>query len=189
MAIETEAKMRVPDFDAVRAALRGRGASRVGLTFETNTFFDTADRALLAGDEGLRLRTNRDVDSGRETHVITYKGPLQAGPLKSREEVELTVDDPAAAAALFQKLRFARVLTFEKRRETWKLDGCKAELDELPYLGTFVEVEGPGEAAVLKVREALGLADLPMIKTGYIAMLMDFVKERGDTRGEVKFAP
>ena len=187
MAIEIEAKMRVSDFDAVRTALHGRGAARVGLTLETNTFFDTDDRLLLAGDEGLRLRTNRDADGGRETHVITYKGPMQAGRVKSREEVELDVADAAGAAALLQKLRFARVLTFEKRRETWKLDDCKVELDELPHLGTFVEIEGPGEAAVLKVREALGLADQPIIKTSYIAMLTAYLKDRGEDRGDVKF--
>jgi len=187
MPIEIEAKMSVAGLETVRAALRAQGAERLGLTLETNAFFDTADRALLAGDEGLRLRTNRDVERGCESHVITHKGPMQHGRLKSREEVELTVADPADAARLLGKLGFVRVLSFEKRRETWKLAACKVELDEVPHLGPYVEVEGPGEAEVLRVRAALGLADRPIIKTSYIAMLLNYLRERGQSPADVTF--
>src|SRR5947208_2421378 len=103
MPIEIEAKMAIPTLEPVRAALRARGAERLGLTLETNAFFDTEGRVLLAGDEGLRLRTNRDLERGRDTHVITHKGPMQHGQLKSREEVELTVADAADAARLLGK--------------------------------------------------------------------------------------
>jgi adenylate cyclase, class 2 len=188
MAIEIEAKMAVPDLEAVRAALRARGAERVGRTDETNVFLDTKGRSLLAADEGLRLRTNRDAETGRETHVITHKGPQQAGAFKSREETELEVPDAAAAFRLLEKLGLRRTLSFEKRRESWKLGGCKVELDEVPYLGSYVEVEGPAEAEVAKVRESLGLADRPAIKTSYIAMLMAYLKERGQSPSEVTFA-
>ena len=58
----------------------------------------------------------------------------------------------------------------------------------MPYLGSYVEVEGPGEAEVAKVREALGLADRPPIKTSYIAMLMAYLKEHGQSPTEVTFA-
>ena len=179
MSLEIEAKMAVPDLDAVREALRASGARRVKWTAETNVFFDTEDRTLLAADEGLRLRTNRDAESGRATHVITHKGALQTGRLKSREETELTVDDPDAATKLFERLGLAVTLSFEKRRETWELGGCKVELDEVPHLGSFVEVEGPGEAEVLRVRETLGLSDRPIIKTSYIAMLTRYLDEQG----------
>jgi len=179
MALEIEAKMAVPDLGPVREALRGQGARRLKATLETNVFFDTADRTLLAVDEGLRLRTNRDADSGRSTHVITHKGALQVGRLKSREETEVTVDDPAAATKLFERLGLGVTLSFEKRRETWELGGCKVELDEVPHLGAFVEVEGPGEAEVLRVREAIGLSDRPIIKTSYIAMLTRYLDEHG----------
>ena len=188
MAVEIEAKMAVPDLDAVREALRGRGARRLKNTLETNVFFDTEDRTLLAGDEGLRLRTNRDAESGRATHVITHKGALQVGKLKSREETEVTVDDPAAATKLFERLGLAVTLSFEKRRETWELGGCKVELDEVPHLGAFVEVEGPGEAEVLGVRDAIGLSDRPIIKTSYIAMLTRYLDEQGQRASVITFA-
>lgn len=188
MAVEIEAKMAVPDLDAVRAKLRELNAESAGKIFETNAFFDTEDRSLLAADEGLRLRRNLNETTGSDEHVITYKGPRQHGQLKSREEVEVTVASSEDATQLLERLGFVRMLTFEKRRDSWKLGGCKVELDELPFLGNFVEVEGPADDVVLKVREQLGLADRPIVRSSYIALLMGYMQERGQTRRVVTFA-
>jgi adenylate cyclase, class 2 len=187
MAVEIEAKMTVESFDPVRARLREVGAAGPVEHFEVNSFFDTEDRSLLAADEGLRLRFDRLAAGGIERHVITYKGPRQMGPLKSREELEVEVSDPASAAALLERLGYLRTLSFEKRRESWELDGCKIELDELPHLGRFVEIEGPDEASVMRVRERLGLASRPIVKSGYIALLMSHLQERGQTTKDVRF--
>src|SRR4051794_25938826 len=188
MAVEIEAKMAVPDLDVVRAALRARGAERVGRTDETNIFLDTKGRSLLAADEGLRLRTNLNVETGRATHVITHKGPQQPGAFKNREETELEVPDAADALRLLEKLGLRRTLSFEKRRETWKLGGCKVGLDGVPSLGLYGGVGGPGEVEVAKVGEALGLADRAPIKARFVARLMVYLKERGQSPTEVTFA-
>jgi adenylate cyclase class 2 len=187
MPVEIEAKMSVESFEPVRARLRELGAREAGRQVEVDSFFDTEDRSLLAADEGLRLRLERDVDRGAERHVITYKGPRQMGQLKSREEVEVEVAPREHAAKLLEKLGYHRTLSFEKRRETWELDRCKVELDELPYLGHFIEVEGPDEKTVLAVRERLGLAHRPIVKSSYIAMLMSHLQERGQTTRNVTF--
>ena len=188
MPVEIEAKMAVPDLDVIRARLRELGGRPAGRTLETNTFFDTEDRSLLASDQGLRLRRNLDRDTAAEEHVITYKGPRQHGQLKSREEVEVTVADSDAAVLLLERLGFARMLSFEKRRESWVLGGCKVELDEVPHLGSFVEVEGPAEQPVLAVREQLRLSDRPVIKSSYVALLMGHLQERGRATKVVTFA-
>jgi adenylate cyclase, class 2 len=188
MPVEIEAKMSVADLAPVRARLSELGAEPAGQNLETNTFFDTEDRSLLAADEGLRLRHNRNTSTGADEHIITYKGPRQHGKLKSRDEVELTVANSENAAELLERLGFVRMLSFEKRRESWKLGGCKVELDELPYLGSFIEVEGPAEEQVLAVREQLGLADRPIVRSSYIALLMGYLQEHGHKRRVVTFA-
>lgn len=179
--------MKVDGFDAMRAKLVQCGATRVEAVLETNTFFDTPDRSLVAGDRGLRIRRAKDLSSGEERFVITVKGPAQSGPLKTREEAEVTVEDGERAAAVLRALGYEPELAFEKRRETWETGGCTVELDELPILGRFVEIEGPDEKSVMHVREALGLAGLALIKTGYITMLTRHLKETGDTRKSIKF--
>lgn len=188
MAIEIEAKMRVSDLSAVRARVEGCGGSRLASVFEVNTFFDTPTRALLAADQGLRLRTARRLPDGAPSFVITFKGPRLHGALKSREETELQVADGAAAAALLQCLGFQSVLSFEKRRESWRVDACQVELDELPLLGVFVEIEGPDEPAVMRVRERLGLDRAALERSSYIALLMSHLQEHGLRQRAVTFA-
>ena len=75
------------------------------------------------------------------------------------------------AAALLGKLGFLPTLGFEKRRESWSLDGCLVELDELPHFGTFVEIEGDSESLVLAVRTKLALDAHPLVAKGYIRMI------------------
>ena len=179
MAVETEAKMKVPSHMATREKLRQLGATPAGEHREINTFFDTHDRSLVSADKGLRLRVNRNITSGHSEAIVTFKGPRLGGKFKSREETEFTVDSPENVAAMLTMLEFEQVLSFEKKRESWKLEGCKVELDEVPHLGTFVEVEGPGDAQVTTVREKLGLGSAPIVTASYAAMLTTHLQEHG----------
>jgi adenylate cyclase class 2 len=187
MPVEIEAKMKVPDLASVRAQLQMQGAQPKSQVLETNTFFDTEDRSLLARDQGLRLRHTRDQQTHAEISTVTFKGPRLHGQLKNREERELVVGSVKDAMALLESLGFSRVLTFQKRRETWLIEGCHVELDELPYIGVFVEIEGPREQSVLKVREMLHLGDRPLLKASYIALLMAHLQEKGISDRVVTF--
>src|SRR4051794_36922292 len=114
MPIEIEAKVSVPDVEVVRKRLQEVSAEPAGSVIETNTFFDTDDRSLLAADKGLRLR--RKVNASDENdvmYIITFKGPRRHGQLKSREEVELVVEGEREAISLLNCLGYARILSFE----------------------------------------------------------------------------
>ena len=188
MPIELEAKMKVSDLSPVRERLRALGAEPRSRVLERNTFFDSSDRRLLAADSGLRLRHTREIDTGEEKDVVTFKGPQEAGELKRREEIEFGVTNGAAATGAFERLGYVSRLSFEKRRETWRFGGCTVELDELPHLGTFVEIEGPDEPAVMRVRETLGLANEPLVPIGYATMVAKLLKERPTSVGVLRFA-
>ncbi len=187
MPVEIEAKMKIKDLAVVRDRLKAVGATPAGSVMELNTFFDRDDRSLLAADQGLRLRVKRDIATGHAEYIITFKGPRQHGQLKSREENELTVGSDADAIRLLRCLGFHRVISFEKKRESWKLQGCSVELDELPYLGSFVEIEGPDEHAVLRVRDLLNLTGEPVMRASYIALLTTQLQEQGNSQREILF--
>src|SRR2546430_17496586 len=114
MPVEIEMKMKVDGLAAVRERLQRLRASPVRQVLETNIFFDTPDRALLASDCGLRLRIGRDRATGTEKIGITYKGPRDDGDVKTREEIEVGVDSVDSAIQLLEKLGYVRTLTFEK---------------------------------------------------------------------------
>ena len=187
MPIEIEAKIKVPDHASLRRTLNELGAGKVGEFLETNTFFDTEDRSLLAADRGLRIRQNRNLATGTEQFILTLKGPRLHGQLKSREETEVTVGDMKQMTSVLEQLGFRVILSFEKKRESWTLGGCHVELDEVPNIGTYIEVEGPGEEKVMKVREQLGLSDRPLVKASYIALLMTYLQEHGQAGRHVRF--
>ncbi len=186
MSIELEAKMRVDSHDQVREALSGAGGQRVASMLEINTFFDTPERSLLNRGCGMRLRIHQPV--GGESYTrLTYKGPKSEGALKSRQEIEFTVDDTESAASFLAALGYVQTLSFEKRRERWQLADCTIELDEMPYVGKFIEIEGQNEQYILAVRDQLNLAEHELITTSYAAMLAEYLTQNSISERVIRF--
>lgn len=188
MALEIEAKIKVDSLAPVKAKLEAAGATFIGDFLETNVMFDTDDRSLLAADKGLRVRCARNAADRSEQCTMTYKGPRSHSALKSRPETELEVGNFHAAIELLEQLKFHQVLSFEKRRQSWELGGCKVELDELPHLGCFIEIEGHSEQAIKDVQKTLGLADRPVVKTAYVGLMMSYLQDKGASTRAVAFA-
>lgn len=176
MSLEIEAKMRLTDRVALERQLEKLGAERGPSILEQNTYFDNGEQQLKCTDQGLRIRVELH-DGEACTTTITHKGPRAHGQLKSRTETEVSVSDARAAAELLAALGFLPLLSFEKRRHRWMLNGCHIDLDTLPYLGDFIEIEGPSEDAVLNVRRSLGMEEAPLIRASYIAMLVSYLRE------------
>lgn len=194
MPTEIEAKIKVPDHDAIRQRIRDVGGEHVGDYFETNTFFDTPDGKLRAADEGLRVRKLKNLfgprgqSGGRTTYIVTFKGPAEKSKLKQREEIETEVTDGDAIKSIVERLGFAPRLVFEKKRQTWKVKNCQVELDEVPMLGTYIEIEGPDAAAVEAVRVELGLANEPLVKSGYSSLLSRELERTSSPSPQAMFA-
>jgi adenylate cyclase class 2 len=187
MPVEIEAKIKVETLYPIRTQLEELGGKFVADHIETNVIFDTEDRSLLAADKGLRVRSARNVQTGEEVCTVTYKGPRKHGPLKSRPETEMKVESFSAAIELLEALKFTQVLSFEKKRQSWEVGGCKVELDELPHLGCYVEVEGPSEGAVRQVLEKMGLGQRQIVKTAYVGLMMTYLQDRGESDRAVRF--
>jgi adenylate cyclase, class 2 len=170
--LEIEAKIKVEDFSPVKERLKTLAAASIGQYQETNTFFDTPARTLLAADQGLRLRRKFDLTAMSDKFILTFKGPCQAGPLKTREERELVVASDTDAIALLYSLGYEQIFQFEKRREVWRLVDCEIALDDVPTLGRFVEIEGHSEPAIHQLIQELGLSGQPLIRESYVALLL-----------------
>jgi predicted adenylyl cyclase CyaB len=178
MPVEIEVKLRIEHLSPVRDRLKSIGATRVGEVVETNTFLDTTDRALLGMHCGLRLRRSRDLATHAEKLKLTWKGPRGEEAVKQREEIEVAVDKADATIDLLGRLGYARQLEFEKRRESWRVDDCAVELDTLPQLGSFVEVEGPSSESVTAVQAKLGLSSLASVAPTYADLVNRHLSEQ-----------
>ncbi len=168
--IEIEAKFAVPRLDPIRRRLLDRSARLVRPRLqETNLRFDDADSRLTHEGRVLRLRTNHDTR-------LTYKAP---GPdPEHRLEVEVEIDDAAAARQLLEGLGFRVVMVYEKFRETYTLGETLVMLDELPF-GLFVEIEADDLPSVRSTAEALGLPWPERLALGYLR-LFESLRRRHD---------
>lgn len=185
MSIELECKLAVANHESVRENLRSAGAVRLGCVLETNRLFDDDKKRLLAAGCGLRVRglVVLEGDDGLQLATLTFKGPVASGAFKRREEIELSIGSADAMVHLLEALGYKAWITFQKRRESWVLPDapgpcpqageCRIELDELPRLGCFVEVEGPNESVIRSVVQLIGLDPARSILRGYPAMIAE----------------
>jgi len=133
----------VSDFAAIESILsRWRAKAQTTIT-EADHYFNAPDRDFGKTDEAFRLRVIGDENR------ITYKGPKQAGPTKTRTEIEIAIERGAEAAEQFrrlvQSLGYRPTAVVRKRRTIHEFarDGFSMQVccDEVETLGRFVEVE------------------------------------------------
>lgn len=141
--LEIEMKFPVADFQPVIFILEEWHAERGESETEEDHYYGPPDRDFAKTDEALRLRQIG------EKNLATYKGPKEAGPTKTRREVEAPLADGPVAAAKFREflecLRYQNVATVRKRRQFYRFqrDGflMHACLDDVENVGRFIELE------------------------------------------------
>lgn len=150
--IEREIKLSFASAAEARAALVDAGAEpHAPRRLQDDALYDTDAKALFAGASALRLRR----EGGRA--LLTFKGPVQAGPMKTREEIESAVDDADAVAAMLVALGYRPWFRYQKYREELRAPGVFVAIDETPA-GVFVEIEGD-EPGIIALAKKLGRSD------------------------------
>lgn len=174
MNTEIEVKFRLDDPGQMRQRILQAGGQALGAVLEDNIYFDTPAARLRQADSGLRIRTAVGPDGRRQT-TLTYKGPRLAKELSVRPEENLHATSAESAQAMVEALGYKPIVRFQKRRESFGLGPARIELDQLPRLGFFMEIEAPDEPAVQQARRLLGLENAQPIKPTYLAMVMELL--------------
>ena len=185
MAKEIEAKFSISLSEAdniVRKLMNLPGAKFKYNRDEINEFFDTKKHKLDSKDSILRLRTCRNGD--KVTYFVTYKGPSKSSKIKIREEIETSIECAKQTRKLFKMLGFNLCFLFEKNRTTYSYRGCLIEIDRLPKLGYFCEIEGKSTKVIRSIKKKLGFEDAPLIRSGYGTLLRKVIKK---STKEVRF--
>lgn len=182
MSFEVEVKYRAVDHERLARLLKELGAGPESDDEQTDVYLGHPARDFAQSREALRIRRVG------ERNRITYKGPRQAGPTKTREEIELGFGDGSTAfqdlAKLFDHLGFHPVATVVKRRRAFRLirDGIEIDvsLDHVDGLGDFAEVEAiapdaaeipAAQGVVLGLAHALGLTEIE--PRSYLHMVLE----------------
>ena len=147
---EQEVKLRFATVEAARQAVMATGSRLVvSRRMLDDRLFDFSDGRLRL--MGVTLRVRRDADRA----YMTLKGPVQPGPVKSREEWETLVGSAATVEAALGFAGFQVMFRSQKYREEYDLDGAHLAIDETPF-GVFVEIEAGSPEAIEHVSARLG---------------------------------
>ena len=176
MNTEIEAKLKVDSHKEIAERLSELGAEFLEERLQKDWYFDDADKALAKTDRCIRLR--RQLAGQEERIFLTYKGAREKNKFKRRREIEVEVNDGDSTEKLLSAIGYEKILSVEKRRRVWRLGGCEVALDELPLLGSFVEIEGPDEERIAEVQEDLGLSGLPHIPESYATLMSDKLRQQ-----------
>jgi adenylate cyclase class 2 len=180
--LEVERKYRIADRDSIRIRVQSLGGRWAAAITQNDRYFAHPVRDFAATDEALRVR------SVGPLNVITYKGPKIDRESKTREEIEIGLEDGEAAAkelgAILLRLGFKAVLTVTKSREIAKIEWQNSEveiaLDEVTGAGLFVELETQAAEADLEIAKAcihslataLGLAEEDQERRSYLELVL-----------------
>jgi len=170
MCCEIETKLKVDSHQPIEATLEQLGAEFIEVQIQTDDYFDDVNRTFTKQDKCLRLRSQKADDKHRL--FLTYKGPKEKHQIKKRPEIEIQITNANDAQKLLLALGYKLMMTVQKKRRLWKFNECDIALDQLPLLGTYVEIEGPDAKTIDDVKTALHLDHLPHIKQSY-AYLME----------------
>jgi len=177
MCIEIEAKLKVDSLPEIERKLNELGAEFLAEQSQSDAHFDDANATLTAADRCLRLRRATTGDS--ERFLLTYKGAKEKSDFKKREEIEIEIDDADLTQRLLSRLGYEKVFVVEKKRRLWRLGDCEVALDQLPLLGSFVEIEGPDDRRIAEVQRSMGLTSLPHIAKSYAQLIREELDRRG----------
>ncbi|MBQ6461403.1 class IV adenylate cyclase [Candidatus Saccharibacteria bacterium] len=144
---EIEAQFLDIDKDDIRARLKKIGAELVKpeVLMKRRVFY-TGEHSFA------RVR-----DEGGGKIVMTYKNISDDHSILGTKEVNIEIDDFEKGILFLKGCGLKTKAEQESYRETWEYGEVEICIDTWPWIPTFIEIEGPSEAAVWDTADKLGL--------------------------------
>ena len=177
LMIEVEVKAKIRSFDEMRKKLDEINAIKVKTEHQEDRYFNSPVRDFAQTDEALRIRETKSEE--KHNLFITYKGPKIDAKSKTREEVEMGIEDADKASKIFENLGFKEVRTVVKDREYYKYENYEISLDNVHGLDPYMEIEislednsdySKAQESIFELFEKLGITD-GFERTSYLELL------------------
>jgi adenylate cyclase class 2 len=180
LMLEREVKLRFESPEEARAAILAAGAAPLRCRrLQEDALFDTEDETLRRRRCVLRVRT----EAGKS--LLTFKGPVQPGAMKVRDEYETVVADGAVLRHVLEELGMHIWFRYEKYREEYAAPDVTIALDETP-VGTYVEIEG-GQEGIEAMTRALGRSAADFILDSYRGLFIQHRERHGASGAHMVF--
>ena len=170
--LNVEIKARCSDPTPIRNYLLTNGAECKGIDEQTDTYFNVQQGRL-------KLR-----EGNIENNLIYYERSNQAGPKDSYFQLVKVENSDDLRNVLTRSIGVKVIVT--KKREIYYIKNVKFHIDEVPGLGSFVEIEAGNLLAPLSKKEleqqcdeylrVFGIKPEDLISVSYSDMLIEKLK-------------
>ena len=150
--LNVEIKAKCNNADSIRSYLLVNNADFKGVDEQTDTYFNVVNGRL-------KLR-----EGNIENNLIFYERTDQAGPKNSHFQLLKIEDAKALKEVLTKSLGVKSVV--KKNREIFYIGNVKFHIDEVPGLGSFVEIEAGNITAALTQEQLKEQCDFYMQEFG-----------------------
>lgn len=139
---EIEVKILGVDPAEIRNRLKALGAGKFFDGDIHSISYDYPERRL--EEAGLMLRVRK----AGERVELCFKGKNTSKIFKAKEEIEVLTSSFEDTCTILERVGFTRLYERSKRRECYRLGSVKFDMDTLPGIPPYLEVEAATEAAV-----------------------------------------
>ena len=170
--LNVEIKAKCIDPSLIRKYLLSNSAEYKGVDEQTDTYFNVQHGRL-------KLR-----EGNIENNLIFYERANQAGPKNSHFHL-VKVEDAAGLKDVLTKSIGIKVVV-QKKREIYYIKNVKFHLDEVPGLGSFVEIEAGNILADLTQKQLkeqcdfylkeFGIKEENLVEVSYSDLLLSDIK-------------
>ncbi len=196
--IEVEIKVKISNPEVIRKKFEeNKGIYKISLLHE-DTYFNMPKglRDFKKTDEALRLRKSIEFNKNDKTreqtinHYIAYKGKKIDNSTKTREEIDIKIEDIERMKTLLKELSFQEIFTVRKERELYEFDfktyHIEALIDYIPLLKQhFIEVEYLSDSygklddfrkVLFNFLSLFGIKKEESIRKSYLELIFDKLK-------------
>jgi adenylate cyclase class 2 len=172
---EVEVKAQVEDAAAIESRLLQIGVIFQKEIHQSDTYFQHPMRDFARTDEALRIRITDD------KNYLTYKGAKIDSTSKTREEIELEVQEPFKLVELLTKIGLIPIKKVVKSRKSYSFGDITISLDNVEELGSYIELElavsdktqiPPARTRLFSLFKQLEISSKNFERRSYLELLM-----------------
>ncbi len=175
--IEIEIKAKVTDPKLAFEKIKYIGGVYSHSEIQRDIYFNGENKDFKKTDEALRIREIPDGDDF--INILTFKGPKLDSETKTREEIEVIIDNKENMTDILINLGYKPSALVNKVRRIFKYEEYTITVDKLNELGYFMEIEFVAEDTenidkiqenIFKIFEKMGINE-GFEKTSYLELL------------------
>ena len=180
LLFEVEIKAKIRNISRIKEKINELGAIQKKIINMEDIYFKHPNRDFAITDEALRIRITENMK------FLTYKGPKIDKLTKTREEIEISIENSDKLKIILKKLGFIEVPKIKKQREIYEINDISICFDDVEFIGKFIEIETSAKDEQERVEKLdklinfakkIGIEQKDFIRKSYLELVKNKMKD------------